>query len=960
MTETGARGLDVFDPSPPRAFRMAAADVLRGLGEGAFRLGLRRPSVPPVIRVEDRFLTGVLDLRAVELNYLLEFVRCRFEEVPDLRQGRLAGVVFSGCRLPGVWGRNLSSANEVSLSGSTVEGLVDLTDADIAGSLVLRDARLVAPVAGGLALHADRVKLAGALLAQGVSVSGELRMAGAQVGGNCNFSSGSLNNPHAHAVNATGVHVGGNLLFNNSTILGTVLLANARVDSALTLRGASVAAGKVDEEAGLDPHADPTSTVVLDRVTVDGDVQLDREFSSAGTVRMVNARLGGTLSLSGGHFDAQDHGLVVGSGDGPAVELDSPEAAGTGAEAGAGTEAGAAARAGAGTQAGAAAQAGAGTQAGAVAQAGAAGARAGAGAGAEAEPDPSQPNTAQPNTAQPARGVSGSTQPRSGEPRSAQPAAHRPSSDQPTESRPAADPPGSAAGPGDTKVGAVGDGTGSGSGWAARVEAARTAAVGLAGTVRARVGKEFGETAPVRAESALESAGGASGRERERGPGSEAVAGRGAGARGGSGVASGPRLDRLMGDRQSGGKRVAEPIGFGRALHLDGAQVGGDVVARQAFFRGQIRMVDLQVKGSLTLDGSALDNPRADAVLGNRSHIGSNLTAREVEVTGGLELRGVQIGANLDLRGSRITQPGRYRHMPAGKPSLDVGGGTIGRDLICAGGAKEFVAHGGVRARRAQVGRMANFNGAVLGDKLDSHALNALGLQVQELVLTPVSPPRGDVTLRQVRCTSLDDNETFWSATGWIDLEEFRYDSLRNPIDLRDDDEVDRRLRWLRQAMRRSYRPGPYDQFAEMLRACGNDEHAATVLVEKQRLRYRAVAEGRRWLRPLVLLWSWLQRSMVGYGYRPARALAWLVVSWVLGSVWFSVGPPLEVINSDDRLPWNPWLFTIDLVVPIVDFGNKNRWQLAGASQWIGAGLIVTGWVLATTVAAGLTRMLKR
>lgn len=935
MTETGARGLDVFDPNPPRAYRMAAADVLRGLGEGAFRLGLRRPSAPPVIRVEDRFLTGVLDLRAVELNYLLEFVRCRFEEAPDLRQGRLAGVVFSRCRLPGVWGRNLSSANEVSLSGSTVEGLVDLTDADIAGSLVLRDARLVAPVAGGPALHADRVKLAGALLAQGVSVSGELRMAGAQVGGNCNFSSGSLNNPHAHAVNATGVHVGGNLLFNNSTIHGTVLLANARVDSALTLRGASVAAGKVDEEAGLDPHADPTSTVVLDRVTVDGDVQLDREFSSAGTVRMVNARLGGTLSLSGGHFDAQDHGLVVRGRDedGQAVRLDSAEAAKAEAARATGAEV-----------------------------AGAGGGEPGHAQHGGGESGHAQPGSGQPSHAQPGSGLPAAGRPADGDPSGTLPAAGQPSSAQPTASHPSEDRPGGVKAGADAAGGngsgeAVGDGA-AGSGWAARVEAARTAAVGLAGTVRARVGKEFGETAPVRAETALEPAGDASGHA--PGPAPERGAGRAAGARGASGVASGPRVDRLMGDRQSGGKRVAEPIGFGRALHLDGAQVGGDVVARQAFFRGQIRMVDLQVKGSLTLDGSALDNPRADAVLGNRSHIGSNLTAREVEVAGGLELRGVQIGANLDLRGSRITQPGRYRHMPAGKPSLDVGGGVIGRDLICAGGAKEFVAHGGVRARRAQVGRMANFSGAVLGDKLDSHALNALGLQVQELVLTPVSPPRGDVTLRQVRCTSLDDNETFWSATGWIDLEEFRYDSLRNPIDLRDDDEVDRRLRWLRQAMRRSYRPGPYDQFAEMLRACGNDEHAATVLVEKQRLRYRAVAEGRRWLGPLVLLWSWLQRSMVGYGYRPARALAWLVVSWVLGSVWFSVGPPLEVINADDRLPWNPWLFTIDLVVPIVDFGNKNRWQLAGASQWIGAGLIVTGWVLATTVAAGLTRMLKR
>ncbi|WP_051771514.1 hypothetical protein [Saccharothrix sp. NRRL B-16314] len=719
MTDEGARGLDVFDPSPPRSARLAAAEVLRGVGEpdGTWRLPRRRAGIPPVVRVADRFLTGVLDLRAVEFPYLLEFVRCRFEEPPDLRQGKLAGIGFADCWLPGLSARNLSSANEVSLAGSTVDGLVDLVDADVAGSLSLQDSTLRAP--DGIAFHADRLKLAGGLLAQRVQVVGELRMAGAHVGGYCNFSGGLLNNPLGHSFNGTGLHVGGNLLMNGCALNGTVLLAGARVDSALTLRGTTAADGRADDDA-LDPHSDPNATLVFDRITVDGDVQLDRGFRSSGTVRMVNATLGGTLSLSGGTFDSLD--------------------------------------------------------------------------------------------------------------------------------------------------------------------------------------------------------------------------------------------DRTPVD----GAATTDPTGYGRALHLDGTQVGGDIIGRQAHVRGQFRMVDLQAKGSLILDGSTLDNPRADAVLGNRSRIGSNLTAREVEVTGGLELRGVHVGANLDLRGSRITKPGRYRHQPAGKPSVDVGGATIGRDLICAGGAKEFVAHGGVRARRAQIGRMATFAGSVLGDKLDAHPLNLLGMQVQELVVTPVSPPRGDVTLRQVRCTVLDDNEFFWGTTGRIDLEEFRYDSLRHPIDLRDDEEVDRRLRWLRQAMRRTYRPGPYDQFAEMLRAGGNDEHAATVLVEKQRLRYRAVAEGRRWLRPLVLLWSWLQRAMVGYGYRPARALAWLVVAWLLGSTWFATGPELDEINADDELSWNAWLYTIDLVVPIVDFGNKNRWNVPGMSQWIASGLIVTGWVLATTVAAGITRMLKR
>jgi hypothetical protein len=43
-----------------------------------------------------------------------------------------------------------------------------------------------------------------------------------------------------------------------------------------------------------------------------------------------------------------------------------------------------------------------------------------------------------------------------------------------------------------------------------------------------------------------------------------------------------------------------------------------------------------------------------------------------------------------------------------------------------------------------------------------------------------------------------------------------------------------------------------------------------------------------------------------------------------------------------------------------VDFGNKNRWALGGSSQWFAASLTAAGWVLATTVAAGVTRILRR
>jgi hypothetical protein len=298
-------------------------------------------------------------------------------------------------------------------------------------------------------------------------------------------------------------------------------------------------------------------------------------------------------------------------------------------------------------------------------------------------------------------------------------------------------------------------------------------------------------------------------------------------------------------------------------------------------------------------------------------------------------------------------------------------------------GKRPFRADGEIRMVRATIGRQLNFNGADLGPDGDGpgadhrSALNAFGAQTQELTLTLGGAPRGRLTLRQMRCSSLDDNESLWQAAGGIDLDAFRYDSLTRPIELVDDATVVRRLRWLRQAERDVYRPGPYDQLAVMLRAAGNEEHADTVLIEKQVRRYSALSRGFRVLGPLVVCWSWLQRWMVGYGYRPSRALAWLALLLAIGTVWFGsypthcvpiAGDPANfaryhfcpMTNQDDHLVWNPFLFTLDLLIPIVDFGNKNRWAMTGVSQWFASALIAAGWILATTVAAGVTRMLRR
>lgn len=720
---TSGRPLDVHDPHPGKWAELPAEDLLRRVSEpdsGGVLGWRRRPAMPPVLRIEDKFLTGTLNLRAVEFPYLLEFVRCRFQNEPDLRQAKLAGLEFDGCWLPGLSAKNLRSDSDVVLTDTVVNrGTVQLSDADINGSLSLLGSRFTNP--DGRALHADRLALAGAMMANNVVVQGQIRLPGLRTGGNVNFSGAELTCLAGHAFNGDGLHTGGSLLFGTDestgrrfTCTGVLFLPNTKVDSDFSLRGGRLLANEGDDgEERADDSRDSTVTLIADRIQVDGNLVMDGALHSTGTLRIVNGVVGGSLRLS-----------------------------------------------------------------------------------------------------------------------------------------------------------------------SAVVEVAEEA---------------------------------------------------------------------------------ARPW-TNRALHFDGTQVRGDFEARSLRIAGQARLVDVAVQGSVMLDGANLRNPGGDVILGRRLTVGGNFDARFVEAAGCFSLQGAKIGANFDLRGTRLVEPGKHLRTKAVLPSVDIRAGTVGRDLICAAGHRPFAAHGGIRMHRAEIGREATFDGAVLGSKLDGVALNAHGIVVQELVLTVGQAPMGRVNLRHARCVSLADNDKFWSATGRIELDDFRYEALAVPIDVKDDAAVRQRLRWLRQAMQGVYNPVPYDVLAAVFRSSGNEEHTATVLIEKHRWRYVAMAEGYRVLGPGVLVWSWLQRWMVGYGYRPTRALVWLLLCLVGGSLWFGLALPKEPdpVNSDDTLNWNPVLYTLDLLIPIIDFGNKNRWQTDGSSQWIATALIATGWILATTAAAGITRMLRR
>lgn len=69
---------------------------------------------------------------------------------------------------------------------------------------------------------------------------------------------------------------------------------------------------------------------------------------------------------------------------------------------------------------------------------------------------------------------------------------------------------------------------------------------------------------------------------------------------------------------------------------------------------------------------------------------------------------------------------------------------------------------------------------------------------------------------------------------------------------------------------------------------------------------------------------------------------------------------PPGVAQGRGAPQWNAALYALDLLIPVIDLGQDGYWRMEGGWQWIAAALILVGWILATTVAAGASRLLRR
>ncbi|MEU8513727.1 hypothetical protein AB0C76_19360 [Kitasatospora sp. NPDC048722] len=93
--------------------------------------------------------------------------------------------------------------------------------------------------------------------------------------------------------------------------------------------------------------------------------------------------------------------------------------------------------------------------------------------------------------------------------------------------------------------------------------------------------------------------------------------------------------------------------------------------------------------------------------------------------------------------------------------------------------------------------------------------------------------------------------------------------------------------------------PAVHAQVAAAYRAAGQEQAARDVLIRKERARYQSLGRPGR-------IWGRLLDAAVGYGYRPARALAWLLGLIAAGTTYFTLTGPPRPVSPGGGPAWDP------------------------------------------------------
>jgi hypothetical protein len=432
------------------------------------------------------------------------------------------------------------------------------------------------------------------------------------------------------------------------------------------------------------------------------------------------------------------------------------------------------------------------------------------------------------------------------------------------------------------------------------------------------------------------------------------------------------------------------------ALDLTNAELLSDLLGRGATIRGTTRLTGARIHGRLTLSGASLSEPEGKTLIAAQgSVVESHTNLQGLHAAGGrLRFSNSTLGSVV-ASGAQLVNPGGFTlslHHATVKSSvelvegftsdglLDLSRSTIGGRLECDGGT--FTCRG--PAKRNEYG----------------HAIEAVSATVRGGIHMALATISAGVDFTNATTTFLVDDPGNWPPR--FIISGFTYDRFDQPRGGGTSPAWDHvaRCAWLgRQAV---YDAGPYEQAARVFRQHGYTSGARAILIARHRHARRAIAG--RWALPRRALDAAFSVT-VSYGYRPGRVLWLLAVLVILvtctlqlpgaeaamratssGTVYTPQGAirtPGEAGTTTDHagtatptqaadacgggqvLCFNPLLYAIDTVIPLVSLGQRSTWHPdARASdgtflQWWLNAATVLGWLLSSIFVLSLASLAR-
>ncbi|MFD8395941.1 hypothetical protein ACFV2N_43815 [Streptomyces sp. NPDC059680] len=224
-------------------------------------------------------ITGPLDLEGATLGRWLLLPDCWMDDPVTLAHATAPLIRMTGCHLPGLDAEDLQVDSDLTLDqGFTVSGQVKVARARIGGVLSLDGATLDNP--GATALDAARLTAGHHMrLGNGFTARGEVRLPGAQIGGDLVLIGARVSNPGGTALTTDQAQIAQSVLAEGLVADGCIQVSGTRIGGSLILAG-----------AGLTHTGDWALTA--SGLQVAQEVHLSGGFTAHGGIHLQAAHLG--------------------------------------------------------------------------------------------------------------------------------------------------------------------------------------------------------------------------------------------------------------------------------------------------------------------------------------------------------------------------------------------------------------------------------------------------------------------------------------------------------------------------------------------------------------------------------------------------------------------------------------------------------------------------------------------